>query len=60
MGRRRRKIQEMAASVFAEGVKSSETSMLGTGRTATEQGPESTTRETQLMEVILEPVVTRF
>ncbi len=54
MGRRRRKIQEMAARVFEEEVKSSEASIAGTGRTATEQGPESTTRETQLMEVILE------
>ena len=54
MGRRRRKIQELTASVFEEEVKSSDASIAGTGRTATEQGPESTTRETQLMEVILE------
>jgi RNA-directed DNA polymerase len=54
MGRKRRKIQKKMASVFADGVNSPEADKTGSGCTTTEQGPESTTRETQVMEEILE------
>ena len=53
MGLKRRKIQELLANVFPKEVKSSEGSAAGAQRRMTKQGPESATRETKLMEVIL-------